>query len=333
MMEQKLVLITGANSGIGKAAALRFAMEEYKVVMACRNLKSGLEARNEIIEQSNNQMVALMQVDMSSFKSIKDFCNQFAGRFPRLDILIHNAGYFSHGEKEYQLSQDGIEMNFATNTFGPFLMSMLLKDQLTKSDDPRILHACSTNIKHFLDPKRVIDFENLCAEKIDEQPYNAHKFYGDSKMGLMILTIKMAEAFKKEGLKVNAVLIPGIRQSRASRSKFKGLQWRLAASIMQPFLATPDKIADLYFHVCTSETFMDVSGRLVNIDKKVMGTPDLTRPMGFATLIRELRRMTMVPAYACQDNNISKIWSLSMALTEGYLTEKVEAEPKERPKV
>lgn len=333
MMEHKLVLITGANSGIGKAAALRFALEGYKVVMACRNLKSGLEARNEIIEKSENQMIALMQVDMSSFKSIKNFCNQFTGRFPKLDILIHNAGYFSHGEKEYQLSQDGIEMNFATNTFGPFLMSILLKYQLSKSDDPRILHACSTNIKHFLDPKRAIDFDNLCAEKIDEQPYNDYKFYGDSKMGLMMLTIKMAEVLKKDAIKVNAVLIPGIRQSKASRRKFKGRKWRLAASVMQPFLPTPDKMADVYFHVCTSGPFTDVSGRLVNINKKVLGIPDLTRPMGFGTLIRELGRMTTVPAYACQEDNISKVWSLSMALTAGFLEETTEVQPKERPNV
>ena len=120
--------------------------------------------QKEIIEITKNTNVDLMELDVSSFDSIRTFCTAFKSKYPRLDILIHNAAYLNHGEKEYKLSPEHIELSFATNTFGPFLMTRLLADHLAKSQDPRILNACTTNIKNFFDPKRKIEFDNLRGE-------------------------------------------------------------------------------------------------------------------------------------------------------------------------
>lgn len=84
-------------------------------------------------------------------------------------------------------------------------MTNLLLDHLTKSDDPRVLNACTTNIRHFFDPKRKIDFDNLKGEYKDSRPYSVYKMYGDSKMALLMLTFKMAEEYKNRGVKVNAM--------------------------------------------------------------------------------------------------------------------------------
>ena len=111
----KTVIITGANSGIGKAAAIRFAREGYQVIIACRNLEKSKKAQQEIINLTDNRRVDLLRLDVSFFESIKYFCSEFKKGYQRLDILIHNAGYFKHGEKNYQLSQDNIELSFATN--------------------------------------------------------------------------------------------------------------------------------------------------------------------------------------------------------------------------
>ncbi len=119
-MKDKIVIITGANSGIGKAAALKFATEGYRVIMACRKMEMSRAAQKEITEVSNHTHVDLMELDVSSFDSIRTFCSAFKAKHPRLDILIHNAAYLSHGEKEYKLSPEHIELTFATNTFGPF---------------------------------------------------------------------------------------------------------------------------------------------------------------------------------------------------------------------
>jgi NAD(P)-dependent dehydrogenase (short-subunit alcohol dehydrogenase family) len=314
-MKQKTIIITGANSGIGKAAAYKFAREGYHVIMACRNLERSQAVKEEIIVKSGNSSVELWQLDVSSFQSIRLFCNKYQSTHETLDILIHNAGYFNHGEKDYQFSTDGIELSFAANAFGPFLMTMLLKDQLTKSDDPRVLNACTTNIKHFLDPKRKIDYDNLRGEFKESRKYNVYKLYGDSKMALMMLTIKLAEEFRNENIKVNAVLIPGIRQSKESRKKFRGRNWRLIAAIMQPFLRTPERMAETYFEICTSENFRNVSGKLVNIHNQVMGMPKLIEGEEYKTNPKELWRMTEVPAFALRRENIEKIWNISREIT------------------
>lgn len=316
---EKTIIITGSNSGIGKAAAHIFAKKGYHVIMACRNLGRSETAREEIITKSGNSSVELWQLDVSSFKSIKHFCAEYTKKFQKLDILIHNAGYFNHGEKEYQFSPDGIELSFAANAFGPFLMTMLLKDQLSKSDDPRVLNACTTNIKHFLDPKRKIEYDNLRGELKDTRKYNVYKLYGDSKMALMMLTIRFAEEFDKEHIKVNAVLIPGIRQSKESRKKFKGWNWRLVAAIMQPFLRTPERMAETYFEICTSDNFKHVSGKLVNIHNQVMSMPEVIEGVEYKTNPKELWRMTEVPSFALRRENIEKIRDISREITRGYL--------------
>jgi NAD(P)-dependent dehydrogenase (short-subunit alcohol dehydrogenase family) len=317
---KRLVIITGANSGIGKAAAHIFAKKGYHVIMACRNLERSEPVRKEIITESGNSSVELWELDVSSFNSIKHFCAEYTKKFEKLDILIHNAGYFNHGEKEYQFSPDGIELSFAANAFGPFLMTMLLKEQLSKSDDPRVLNACTTNIKHFLDPKRNIEYDNLRGELRETRKYNVYKLYGDSKMALMMLTIKLAEEFQNESIKVNAVLIPGIRQSKESRKKFRAWNWRLVAAIMQPFLRTPERMAETYFEICTSENFRNVSGKLVNIHKQVMGMPKVIEGEKYKTNPKELWRMTEVPAFALRKGNIERIWNVSQEVTGNYLT-------------
>lgn len=94
---KKSVIITGANSGIGKAAAMKFAAEGFHVILACRNFEKSVPARDEIIAQTGNTSVELMQVEVSSMQSIKKFCVDFSQKYKKLDILIHNAGYFEHG--------------------------------------------------------------------------------------------------------------------------------------------------------------------------------------------------------------------------------------------
>ncbi|HYF92962.1 MAG TPA: SDR family NAD(P)-dependent oxidoreductase [Symbiobacteriaceae bacterium] len=117
-IRDRVLVITGANSGIGKAAALKFASEGWQVIMACRSAETGRKALHEITEASGNASVQLRQLDISSFVSIRRFCSAFELEHNRLDALVHNAGYFNHGITAYQFSPDGLELTFATNVFG-----------------------------------------------------------------------------------------------------------------------------------------------------------------------------------------------------------------------
>ncbi|SHJ89409.1 NAD(P)-dependent dehydrogenase, short-chain alcohol dehydrogenase family [Clostridium amylolyticum] len=315
-MNDKIVIVTGANSGIGREAAIRFAEEGYTVIMACRNLEKSKKVQQEIIELTKNNGVDLLKLDVSSFMSIEDFCSEFKEKYKKLDILIHNAGYFNHGEKNYQLSPDNIELSFATNAFCPFLMTKLLTDMLKKSEDARVLNACTTNIRHFFDPKRKIDFDNLQGEFMDSRPYNIYKMYGDSKMALLMLTFKMGDIFKKDGIQVNAVQIPAIKMSKETMEKFKSV-WRIAAMVQNIHSSSPETMADTYFHICTSEEFKDITGKLINDKREIMQSSHYTR--GLMQEVKQLFDKGVYPKYADNIENIERVWDLAVKLTKSMM--------------
>ncbi|MBS4201267.1 SDR family NAD(P)-dependent oxidoreductase [Bacillus sp. FJAT-49732] len=311
-MKEKIVMITGANSGIGKAASLKFATEGYRVIMACRNMKISTAAQKDIIGITKNKKVDLMELDVSSFDSIRTFCTAFKSKYPRLDILIHNAAYLNHGEKEYKLSPDNIELSFATNTIGPFLMTRLLVEHLAKSPDPRILNACTTNIKNFFDPKREIEFDNLRGELKDKRPYSTYKMYGDSKMALLILTFKMAEELKSMGIKVNALMINRVKLSKETIEKMNSI-WKVFARLQNLTNPLPSGMADNYFHICTSDEFKNVTGQLINHKREIVNPS--TTEVGF-TQLKNIFGSSSYPKYATNPQNVEQIWSLCTTLTE-----------------
>lgn len=312
-MSERIVIITGANSGIGKAAALKFAMEGYRVIMACRNLEISRVAQEEIIEKSKNNKVELIQLDISSFSSIQEFCLNYKSNYQKLDILIHNAAYLNHGEKNYQLSPENIELTFATNTIGPFLMTNLLLDLLKKSDDPRVLHACTTNIKHFFDEKRQIDFDNLQGEFKDSRKYSVYKMYGDSKMALLLLTFKLADELKDSGIKINAIQINGVKMSKETVQKLRSF-WKYIARVQNLFFPEPLEMANNYFAICTSDEFKDVTGKLLNQKREIV-KPTNDEKVKFVTQAKYILGSSYYPKYANRTENIEKVWKLCTDLT------------------
>lgn len=314
----RLVIITGANSGIGKAAAMKFASEGWRVVMACRSLEKSRKAQQEIIAASGNPTVELMQLDISSFDSIRQFCSAFKREHSRLDVLIHNAGFFNHGIKTYQFSPDGLELTFATNVFGPLLMTELLLENLARSTDPRVLHAASTNLLNFYDPKREIEFDNLRGEFAEKRPYSVYKMYGDSKMALLLLTYRMAEEYRAKGIKVISVMIPQVKVSKETLDRMTGY-YRIIAPFIQnlnPLSLTPAQMADCYYHICASEEFREVTGALVDAKNRIVRPSEQKRPDPIS-MIGELLNTKHTPPYANNPANIEQMWSLSRQVISG----------------
>ncbi len=265
---QKHVLITGANSGIGKAASLQFAAGGYTVIMACRHVDRSRAVQKEIISKANNNRVYLMELDVSSRASIDRFCDAYKSKFDVLDILINNAAYFNHGEA-YRLSADHIELTFATNVLGPFLLTEGLADYLKKSDDPRVLNASSNIIKHFFSPKKTIDFDNLQGISDPLYKHSVYASYRNSKMALLMLTFKMAEVYKEAGIKTYSLQINGARMQKETLQKFKP-RWRMIAHIQNLFFKPADFMARNYFEISTSDTFKNQSGIYLNHKLEVM---------------------------------------------------------------
>ena len=305
---KKQIVITGANSGIGKSASLLFAQEGHSVIMACRNIEKSESVRQEIVNASGNNHVELMQLDVSSFDSIRTFCDQFIKNFKKLDVLIHNAAYFNHGSP-YKLSENNIELTFATNLVGPFLMTMKLHDLLKKSDDPRVLMAGSNIIKHFFNPKLSVDLSNLRGENPDDPNFKVYNQYRDSKMALFMITRRFAEYFQPDDIKVNMLQINGATMSEEALQKVTP-GYRMIARIQNLFFRPPEFMAKHYFDICTSDKFKDVSGKLINHKQEIM-QPAKQQP-GIADQVRQLTGAGFYPKYADDRQAQDAIWDFCL---------------------
>ena len=129
-MSGRICIVTGANSGIGKETALGLAQMGARVVMVCRNAEKGKAALEEIRRESGSSQVDLLIADLSSQASVRALAEEIQQKYPRLDVLVNNAG---GGAPAGKLSADGIEMTLATNHLGPALLTLLLLDLLKAS--------------------------------------------------------------------------------------------------------------------------------------------------------------------------------------------------------
>ncbi len=310
-MKQRTVIITGSNSGIGKAATQKFAGEGHTVIMACRSLEKSRPVRDQIAKESGNNRVYLEELDMGSFESIRTFCSNFHEKYKDLDVLIHNAAYFNHGAP-YKQSPDGIEITFATNVAGPFLMTMLLRDLLAQSDDARILHAGSNIIKHFLNPKKEIDFDHLQKEPADPRSHSVYINYRNSKMALLMLTFRLAKELADSGIKTYSIQINGATMSKDALMKVKP-HWRLIARIQNLFFRPPEFTADLYYKICTSDRYNKTTGAHFNHKLEIMKPARVGA--GIITDIKQGFGADVYPAYALNEIVSEKVWNTCNELT------------------
>lgn len=304
-MKQRTVIITGANSGIGKSATQKFAGEGHAVIMACRNTEKSRPVRDQIAKESGNNQVYLEEVDMGSFESIRTFCSNFHEKYKKLDILIQNAAYFNHGAP-YKQSPDGIEIMFATNVAGPFLMTLLLRDLLARSDDARILYAGSNIIKHFFSPKKEIDFDHLQKEPDKPRSHSVYINYRNSKMALLMLTFRMAKELADEGINTYSIQINGATMSKDTLMKMKP-HFRFFARIQNLFFRPPEFTANLYYEICISDRFKKTTGAYFNHKLEIMKPAEVGA--GVITDIKQGFGADVYPVYALNEEISDKVWS------------------------
>ena len=156
-LKGKTVIVTGANTGIGKTTALDMARRGARVIMACRSEKRAMPAVKEIIAETKNEEVIFMQLDLASFNSVNEFSNAFLKAEKRLDILINNAGMI--GQKAAKHNKDGIELTLAVNHLGPFLLTQNLLDLLIKSGPGSRIINVSSLAHHFANPAAFLDLD------------------------------------------------------------------------------------------------------------------------------------------------------------------------------
>ncbi|KAG7261656.1 hypothetical protein CRUP_012250, partial [Coryphaenoides rupestris] len=193
-LKGKTAIVTGANSGIGKFIALDFARRGARVILACRNQHAGDAAVAEIRRLTGNQHVHLRTLDTSSLDSVRAFAGRINQDEKALHILVNNAGASGLPKK---MTEDGLEISFATNHLGPFLLTNLLLDLLKRSAPARIVNVCSAN--HC---KGEVNFSHF---KGEELTYKMDKVYNNTKLHQLLCTNELARRLQGSGVTANSV--------------------------------------------------------------------------------------------------------------------------------
>ncbi|KAI5612836.1 hypothetical protein C0J50_4568, partial [Silurus asotus] len=194
----KTAIVTGANTGIGKFIALDFACRGARVILACRSEARGMAALKEIRQRSGNQNVHLRIIDTSSLKSVHKFADQIIKEEKELHILVNNAGASGLPKG---ITEEGLEVSFATNHIGPFLLTNLLLDLLKKSAPARIVNVSSANHR-----RGKVDFLHFHGENLS---YTMDMVYNHTKLHNVIWTNELARRLEGTGVTANS-LHPGI---------------------------------------------------------------------------------------------------------------------------
>ncbi len=189
----KTIIVTGGNSGIGYEAALQFARKRATTILACRNLDKANAAAAQIVASNPGATVEVMELDLSSLASIRNFADAFHKSRRNLDALVNNAGVMA---LPYRKTVDGFEMQFGTNHLGHFALTGLLLDALLAADGARVVNVSSG--AHRMGRIRFDDLQW-------ERSYYKWFAYGQSKLANLLFTFELQRRADKAGAKLLAV--------------------------------------------------------------------------------------------------------------------------------
>jgi len=243
-MDGKVVLVTGANSGLGLAAAEGFAQLGAGVRLLSRSEERGRHARAEIIARTGNEDVRVCICDISELDSVRRFAAEFSQESEHLDVLVNNAGVLT---AERQLSAEGLELTFATNVLGPFLLTKLLIPLLERSAPSRIVNVSSGGM--YTQRLHVEDLQSSAGR------FDGATAYARTKREGVILTELWAQRLWNTGVVVHAmhpgwVDTPGLE---ASLPRFYG--------VTRPLLRTPREGAETIVWLGAAPEPAESSGR------------------------------------------------------------------------
>ena len=274
----KVCAITGANSGIGLAAARQLARRGATVYLLARNCERGAAARDYIRAETGNAQIYLEAIDLSNLASVQVCADRIKTQTQQLDILINNAG---NAFERRELSADGVELTFATNVLGPFALTNALLPLLQDSAPARIINVSSGGM--YL---AKLDLNDL---QFERKKYDELMAYAQSKRALMMLTETWAEQLKTSGVTVNC-MHPGWVDTPLLQT---GLP--VFRRSMRRILRTPDEGADTIVWLAAAPHLATVTGRFW-FDRRARATHKLpltkSSPEDYRRLWAECTRLT-----------------------------------------
>ena len=255
-MAGKVVLITGANSGIGFEASVKIASMGAHVVMVARDRRRGDDALVAVKARSGSDTVSLRLCDMASMAGVRALAQDVLARHPRLDVLVNNAGSVKTSR---EVTEDGLEWTFAANYLGHFLLTNLLLDRLRESAPARVVNVSSDGHR-----RGTIEFENL---QFERGGFSTLTAYARSKLAQVLFTRELARRLEQTGVTVNALhpgaVATGIWAKAAA-------PWYVRAPIAVAkvlFMRTPSQGGDRIVYLATSPDVEGLTGGYYDKDR------------------------------------------------------------------
>ncbi len=235
-MTVRTCLITGANAGIGRAAALQLAERGHRVLLGCRDVGRGEEAAAAIREATGNPHVSVLALDVSSPRAIE----AAATRLAELDVLIHNAAYFDLGYPGRGCTEDGVETTWATNVLGPVLLTERLLPLLQASPSGRVVAVSSKGLMMY--PRLAVDLDD---PEFAQRRFTLPAAYYQSKLAHVAWMLHLAETLRDTSVKVHGIHVTNVRIDLA---RYPELAWymRWAYAIKSRFAIEPAAMAETY---------------------------------------------------------------------------------------
>lgn len=245
-MQDKIVLVTGANSGMGLATTVALAKQGAHVIMLCRSHQRGEQALVQAREQSGSENIELMLCDLGSLASIHAFAEAFHEKYDVLDVLVNNAGIFS---KKRQTTADGFEAMMGVNHLGHFLLTNLLLDAILRASQGRIVNVSSGSHK-----SGRIDFTDPYLTK----GFSMWRGYAQSKLANIWFTRELGRRLAGTSATANS-LHPGAVGTNIGVDRDTGFGKTIQA-MLRPFFLTPAQGAETAIYLASSSEVRTVSG-------------------------------------------------------------------------
>ncbi|MFT5280376.1 MAG: retinol dehydrogenase-12 [Bacteroidia bacterium] len=268
-MKGKIVLITGGNAGIGLATAKSLASSGAEVIITSRSDEKGNAGVEEIKKASKSEKVSYELLELSSQKNVREFATLIGKKYPKIDVLINNAGCFI-GEKI--LNEDGIEMQFATNHIGHFLLTNLLLENLKTAGKARII--CLSSMAH--KSAKSLDLSDINYEKAE---YKSWASYSRSKLCNILFARELGKRLEGTGVTTSSLHPGGVRTHIAE----KNVSWymKLGWIILKPLMISVEEGAATSIYLASSPEVENITGHYWHKCKQVHGS-SVSRNMNLA---------------------------------------------------
>ena len=230
-MDAKKVIVTGANSGVGFETTRIFAEKGAHVVMACRSMERGREAKEKIEDGALEGSLELRKLDLASLDSVKDFAEEYKANHGELDILCNNAGIMG---VPFERTEDGFEKHFGVNHLGHFALTGELLDLLVETDgESRVVTQSSA-----LHKNGRADIEEII-KLSDEEDYSPQQAYADSKLANILFAFELDRKLKEKNLSVESIAChPGFSATNLQNTEenensfFRDIGMKIAKKIL-----------------------------------------------------------------------------------------------------